>query len=50
MVVMAVYMAVVAQVELAEQDVTENTPPMVKMREDMLVMELLLKVARDKIL
>ena len=36
--------------EQVEQDVTENTPLMAQMREDMLVMELLLKVVQDKIL
>ena len=42
-------MAVVVPEEQVEQDVTENNPIMAQMREDMLVMELLLKVARDKI-
>ena len=49
MAVTAVYMAVVVLDVQVEQDVTENTPLMVQMREDMLAMELLLKVARDKI-
>ena len=49
MAVTAVYMAVVVLDVQVEQDVTENTPLMVQMRVDMLVMELLLKAVQDKI-
>ena len=50
MAVTAVYMAVVVLDVQVEQDVTENTPLMAQMREDMLVMELLLRAVQDKIL